>query len=76
MSRKRQAEAAGVGAAGSRLAQRAYRDAYLSVELSNVSPWNVRHVCGYGMRQHLRTWKIRSPGSVGDKFVNLRCLVV
>ncbi|CBN78396.1 expressed unknown protein [Ectocarpus siliculosus] len=35
MSRKRQAEAAGAGAAGSRLAQRAYRDAYLSVELSN-----------------------------------------
>lgn len=34
MSRKRQAEAAGAGMAGSRLAQKAYRDAYLSVELS------------------------------------------
>lgn len=34
MSRKRQAEAAGTGLAGSRLAQKAYRDAYLSVELS------------------------------------------
>lgn len=36
MSRKRQAEAAGTGLAGSRLAQKAYRDAYLSVELSQV----------------------------------------
>eukprot|EP00904_Undaria_pinnatifida_P008322 jgi/Undpi1/461/HiC_scaffold_1.g00457.m1 len=34
MARQRQVEEAGVGVAGSRLAQKAYRDAYLSVKLS------------------------------------------
>lgn len=42
MARQRQVEEAGVGVVGSRLAQKAYRDAYLSVKLSQVSGmWGV-----------------------------------
>lgn len=42
MARQRQVEEAGVGVAGSRLAQKAYRDAYLSVKLSQVGGiWDV-----------------------------------
>lgn len=65
MARQRQVEMAAIGEAGSRLARKAYRDAYVSVKLSQVC-------AGHRRCEHHRACFVPNPRQERVAFPNKR----